>query len=225
MTKLLPPAAGDAELAEVIASGAAQLQVEIDPARVSRLVAYLHLIEHWNATYNLTAVRNVHVMATQHIVDSLSAIPTLRRLLRESGRSQVLDVGSGAGLPGVVMAIVDPHIEVTCVDSVGKKVAFIIQASGALALRNLSAVHGRVEAMSPPPAYDVVVSRAFASLTDFVTSTRHLLSPGGWWMAMKGKVPHQELMAAEHLCLTLEVEPLEVPGLDAERCLVLGQPK
>ncbi len=226
MTELLSSAAGiDAELAAIIATGAAQLKVELEPGRVDRLVAYLHLIERWNATYNLTAVRGLNAMATQHIVDSLSAIPTLRRLFRGPGRGRVLDVGSGAGLPGVVMAIVEPGIDVTCVDSVGKKAAFITQASGTLGLRNLSAVHARVEAMRPPPAYDVVVSRAFASVSDFIASASHLLSPGGWWMAMKGKVPHQELSAAERLSVTLEVEPLHVPGLDAERCLVLGRPK
>lgn len=227
MTELAPSAlGGDAGLAALIANGAAQLEVELDPGRVDRLVAYLHLIERWNATYNITAVRGLHAMATQHIVDSLSAIPTLRRLLRGRVRGRVLDVGSGAGLPGVVMAIVEPGIDVTCVDSVGKKVAFITQASGVLALGNLSAVHTRVEAMRPPPAYDVVVSRAFASITDFIASTRHLLNPGAWWMAMKGGVPLHELAAtAERLCVTLEVESLHVPGLEAERCLVLGRQK
>lgn len=214
---------GDADLAAVISSGAARLGVDIEAVQIAELVVYLRLIDRWNGTYNLTAVRTLRAMATQHILDSLAVIPTFRSLFPREAVRRVLDVGSGAGLPGVVIAIVDRGASVVCVDSVGKKAAFVTQVASTLALGNLSAIHARVEAMRPPPSFGLIISRAFASLADFVSSTRHMLQPEGWWVAMKGKVPHQELAEADRLGVAFKVQPLHVPGLDAERCLLIGQ--
>ena len=136
----------------------------------------------------------------------------------------MLDVGSGGGLPGVVLAIMLPALDVTCVDSVGKKAAFIRQAAGTLALPNLHAVHSRVEALKLPP-FDIIVARAFASLADFVSLTRGHLGAGGVWLAMKGKPPGAEIAALARDVEVFHVEPLHVPGLGAERCLVWMRPK
>jgi 16S rRNA (guanine527-N7)-methyltransferase len=135
----------------------------------------------------------------------------------------VNDVGSGAGLPGVVIAILDPAADVRCVDAVGKKVAFVQQVAGELALRNLRAVHARVEAVHEQA--DVVASRAFAPLDRFVAGTRHLLAPGGVWMAMKGRRPEAELRALPGSIEVFHVEPLHVPDLGEERCLVWMRPR
>jgi 16S rRNA (guanine527-N7)-methyltransferase len=212
----------DADLAAVITSGATRLGVDLEAERTGHLVAYVRLIERWNATYNLTAVRDARAMATQHVVDSLSAIASVRAHLPGDNR-RILDVGSGAGLPGVVIAIVDKEAVVTCVDSVGKKAAFVKHVAITLGLDNLSAVHARVESMRAPPAFGLIVSRAFASLSTLVSSTRHLLGSGGWWLAMKGKVPLEEIRDASAAGVVFEVERISVPGLDAQRCLLLGR--
>ena len=212
----------DAHLAALILDGAAQLGIDLDPERVDRLVAYLRLIDRWNSTYNLTAIRGLSAMATQHVVDSLAAIPTLRTLLSPVGGDRIIDVGSGAGLPGVVMAIVEKATSVVCVDSVGKKAAFLTHVAGTLGLGNLSGFHARVEEMRSPSQFDIVVSRAFSSLADLISSTRHLLRPAGRWMAMKGKVPHQEMTDAVALGVHMQVRNIIVPGLAAERCLIVA---
>lgn len=188
------------------------------------LVAYVDLLARWNATYNLTAVRERDAVWAQHIADCLAVLPALDRHLATGGVRRVLDVGSGGGLPGVVLALMRPALDVTCVDAVGKKAAFVRQVAGALALPQLRAVHGRVEALRAPP-FDLVTSRAFASLADFVRLTRPLLAPGGTWLAMKGKVPADEIAALPADVTVFHVEPISVPGLDAERCLVWIKPK
>lgn len=188
------------------------------------LVAYVDLLARWNATYNLTAVREREAVWAQHIADCLAVLPALDRHLAGGGTRRVLDVGSGGGLPGVVLALMRPALDVTCVDAVGKKAAFVRQVAGALALPNLHAVHGRVEALRAPP-FDLVTSRAFASLADFVRLTRPLLAPGGSWLAMKGKLPANEIAALPADVMVFHVEPIGVPGLDAERCLVWIKPK
>ena len=174
-------------------------------------------------------------MLTQHLVDCLAVVPALERQL--AGRpvttpttppARVLDVGSGGGLPGVVLAIADESLQVTCVDTVGKKSAFVRQVAGQLALPGLQAVHARVEAL-PAAArgtgFDVVTSRAFSSLADFTRLTADLLVPGGVWMAMKGKAPDDEIAALPAGVEVFHVEHLQVPGLDAERCLVWMRPR
>jgi 16S rRNA (guanine527-N7)-methyltransferase len=212
----------DEDLAQIVTGGASRLGIALGNEPANQLVSYLRLIERWNATYNLTAVRSLEAMATQHIVDSMSVMPALRTRLA-GGENRILDVGAGAGLPGVVVAILERDAAVVCVDSVGKKAAFVRQVAATLGLQNLSAVHSRVEAMTAPPAFGVIVSRAFSSLLDFVSSTRHLLAAGGSWIAMKGKVPLQELSDAERSGATFEVEQVIVPGLYAERCLIVGR--
>jgi 16S rRNA (guanine527-N7)-methyltransferase len=184
-----------------------------------RLGHYLSLLAKWNAAYNLTAVRAPAQMQTQHLADCLTVIAPLRRQLGVGKAARLLDVGSGGGLPGVVLAISEPRWAVTCVDSVGKKAAFIRQVASELALSNLHTVHARVESMMSPP-FDVVTARAFSSLADFTRLTQALVAPGGVWMAMKGKRPDEEIAALPHDIDVFHVEPITVPNLGADRCLI-----
>ncbi len=186
---------------------------------VDQLLAYLDLLQRWNATYNLTAVRDPERMLTQHVADCMAVVSPLRRHFGSAPSRRLLDVGSGGGLPGVVIAILNPEIDVTCVDTVGKKAAFLQQVAASLPLRNLHSQHARVEQMKTAP-FDVVTSRAFASLADFVDLTGQHLAMGGVWLAMKGKDPADELAALPIGIDVFHVEQLDVPGLDAERCLV-----
>lgn len=196
------------------------LGLGLGDAQVGGLAAYLALLQRWNATYNLTAVRDPAEMLVQHLADCLAVVPALRRWrIAHPDVRRVLDVGSGGGLPGVVLALADPDLRVTCVDTVGKKAAFVQQVALELRLANLASVHGRVEALREPP-FDLVVSRAFASLADFVGWTERSLAPSGTWLAMKGKRPEDEMVALPRSVEVFHVEPLVVPGLNAERCLV-----
>lgn len=197
------------------------LKLELGNEQIARLLDYLDLIGKWTKVYNLTAVRDPGEMLTHHLLDSLAAVRPLRRYLDEAGLEQaasLLDVGSGAGLPGVVIAVCCPGIAVSCVDTVAKKVAFIKQAALALALPNLNGIHARVETLNGP--YDVVCSRAFASLADFTNWSGAALAPAGAWMAMKGKHPAAELAVLPRGIKVFHVEQLNVPGLDAERCIL-----
>ena len=204
---------------------AQRLDLVLGEGDIDQLLAYLDLLQRWNATYNLTAVRDPDRMLTQHVVDCLAVIPPLRRQLGSAAPRRLLDVGSGGGLPGVVIAILNPSaINVTCVDTVGKKAAFVQQVAASLRLRNLHSQHARVEQMKAS-AFDVVTSRAFASLTDFVSLTRQHLAGDGIWLAMKGKDPVDERAALPANIDVFHVEQLTVPGLDAERCLVWMRPK
>lgn len=204
--------------AQALRADATALTLELPEAALDRLVRYLALLRKWNDTYNLTAVRDAAQMRVQHIADCLAVVQPLRR---ELGRrpSRLLDVGSGGGLPGVVLAVLEPRWDVSCVDAVGKKSAFVRQVAGELVLPNLHALHARVETMPGPP-FDVIVSRAFASLVDFVRLTRPLLAPTGQWMAMKGRRPDGEIAGLPADVEVFHVEQLNVPGLGAERCLV-----
>lgn len=184
-----------------------------------RLQRYLNLLVKWNTTYNLTAVRDPAQMRAQHLADCVAVIEPLRRQLGNGVPARVLDVGSGGGLPGAVLAIAESVWDVTCVDAVGKKTAFIRQVAGELALPNLHAVHARVETLVAPP-FDVITARAFASLADLAHQTSALLATGGVWMAMKGKRPNDEIAALPPGVTAFHVEPLVVPGLPADRCLV-----
>jgi 16S rRNA (guanine527-N7)-methyltransferase len=204
-----------------LADATAQLQLVLDDPTADRLVAYLDLLQRWNGTYNLTAVRDPSEMLTQHLFDCLAVIEPLRRV---AGAGRLLDVGSGGGLPGVVIALLCPGWQVVCVATVGKKAAFIQQAAVELRLPNLRAQHARVESLALPP-FDVITSRAFASLQDFVRLTRTSLSPGGVWMAMKGKRPDDELAGLPADIDVFHVEQLTVPDLAAERCIVWMRPR
>jgi 16S rRNA (guanine527-N7)-methyltransferase len=184
-----------------------------------RFERYLNLLVKWNAAYNLTAVRDPAQMRTQHLADCLAVVAPLRRELGSANSARILDVGSGGGLPGVVLAISEPGWDVTCVDAVGKKAAFIRQVAGELALPNLHAEHTRVETLDAAP-FDVIIARAFASLVELTELTRHVLAARGLWMAMKGKRPDDEIAALPPDVTAFHVEPLDVPDLAAERCLV-----
>jgi 16S rRNA (guanine527-N7)-methyltransferase len=195
------------------------LNLVLDEAQVGHLLDYLGLIQKWTKVYNLTAVRDPQEMLTHHLLDSLAAIAPLRRqLVGVPLPARLLDVGSGAGLPGIVIAICCPDMVVHCVDTVGKKAAFIQQVAASLKLPNLRGVHARVESLTDK--YDVVSSRAFASLADFTSWSVGALAEQGVWMAMKGKHPGDEIAALPVDVKVFHVEQLVVPGLDAERCIV-----
>jgi len=201
-------------------AGLAALKLDLSDVQVGQLLDYLDLIAKWTQVYNLTAVRDPAEMLTHHLLDSLAVIAPLRRHLAHAGleKARLLDVGSGAGLPGVVIAICCPDVDVSCVDTVAKKAAFIKQAALALKLPNLAGVHARVETISQP--FDVICSRAFASLHDFTQWSAGALAPAGVWLAMKGKHPADEISALPASAEVFHVEQLQVPGLGAERCIV-----
>lgn len=208
-------------------AGLADLGLDLSDAVVGRLLAHQQLISKWNKVYNLTAVRDPAEMLTHHLLDCLAVVRPLRAYLQQAGvidPVEILDVGSGSGLPGVALASIDSAWHVTCVDTVAKKAMFIRQVAAEIGLPNLRAEHARVENLSPKP-WQVITSRAFASLADFVGLTRDLLAPGGVWMAMKGKVPDDEIAALPADVEVFHVEQLSVPGLDAQRCLVWIRPK
>ena len=211
------------DLLQSLKAGVGELGLALSEAQLGQLLDYLALIQKWNKVYNLTAVRDPAEILTHHLLDSLAVIRPLRQQLQ--GRApadgqgfRLLDVGSGAGLPGVVIAICCPDVAVTCVDTVAKKATFIQQAALTLKLPNLKGLHARVENLDDH--YDVVSSRAFASLADFVSWSREALAPAGLWLAMKGKHPADELAVLPAGVEVFHVEQLSVPGLDAERCIV-----
>lgn len=218
-------------LRPALVAAAQQLGLSLSDSQIEQLLAYQGLIQKWNKVYNLTAVRDPQAMLTQHLVDSLSLLPALLR--HAGGRPlRMMDVGSGGGLPGVVVAICAPQIDVTCVDAVAKKASFIKQVAAELGLRNLHGEHSRVEALEVPP-FDLITSRAFASLLDFTSLTRQHLKPGAEsgaksdaiWLAMKGQHPAEELAALPPDLDVFHVEQLQVPGLDAQRCLIWIKPR
>ncbi|MBT3065531.1 16S rRNA (guanine(527)-N(7))-methyltransferase RsmG [Rhodoferax sp. U11-2br] len=203
--------------------GLAELGLVLTDEQVGRLLDYLGLIQKWTKVYNLTAVRDPAEMLTHHLLDSLAVIKPLQHQLTDATSSfKLLDVGSGAGLPGVVIAICCPDITVHCVDTVAKKAAFIQQVAVTLKLSNLRGVHARVESLTDK--YQVVSSRAFASLLDFTNWSTQALAEQGIWMAMKGKHPAEEMAALPSAVSVFHVEQLEVPGLGAERCIVWMRP-
>lgn len=209
------------EMEETLRAGLRALTLDLSDTQIHQLLDYQDLIGKWTKVYNLTAVRDPAEMLTHHLLDSLAAIAPLKRHLQQAGLEQgstLLDVGSGAGLPGVVIAMCCPAVAVTCVDTVAKKAAFIKQTALALKLPNLSGLHARVESIDEP--FDVICSRAFASLHDFTQWSDSALAAKGVWMAMKGKHPVDELAALPATVKMFHVEQLKVPGLDAERCVV-----
>jgi 16S rRNA (guanine527-N7)-methyltransferase len=207
-------------------AGLKALQLDLSDQQIGQLLDYLDLIAKWTKVYNLTAVRDPAEMMTHHLLDSLAVIAPLRRHVQQAGLAQgarLLDVGSGAGLPGLVIAVCCPAVAVTCVDTVAKKAAFIKQAALALKLPNLTGLHARVETISQ--SFDVICSRAFASLADFTQWSAGALAPQGVWMAMKGKHPADEIAALPATVEVFHVEQLAVPGLAAERCLLWLRPR
>lgn len=211
----------DASLRLQLEQAAPKLGLELSAVQVDHLFAYLALIQKWTKVYNLTAVRDPAEMLTHHLLDSLAVIAPLRAQIAKTPFAtglRLLDVGSGAGLPGVVIAICCPEIRVDCVDTVAKKAAFIQQVAVSLKLPNLRGVHARVENLTDK--YQVISSRAFASLVDFTNWSKAALAEQGIWMAMKGKNPVDEVAALPVGVGVFHVEQLVVPGLDAERCIV-----
>jgi 16S rRNA (guanine527-N7)-methyltransferase len=204
--------------AELLQQGLSALRLELSAAAQSTLLAYVALLKKWNSTYNLTAIRDEREMITQHLLDSLSVLPALQKSAL-AGRRWA-DVGSGAGLPGIPLAIAYPDLEMTLVETVEKKSAFQRQAKIELGLTNIAIHGGRVEDM-PGGLFDAVISRAFAELADFIRLAGHLPAPGGRLYAMKGAVPEDELSRLPSGWAVLECTRLSVPGLDAQRHLIV----
>jgi 16S rRNA (guanine527-N7)-methyltransferase len=203
-------------LAGALSEGLNQLGLALSPAQQQQLLDYLDLLGKWNKIYNLTAVRDPAQMLTQHLLDCLAVVQPLKARL--PALQTVLDVGAGGGLPAVVLAVACPQWQVSAVDTVAKKAAFIQTAAHSLGLPNLRGIHARVEDLAE--GYDLVCSRAFASLADFTSWSAAALKPGGVWMAMKGRVPDEELAALPPGVRVDEVQLLQVPGLEAQRCVV-----
>ena len=200
-----------------LAQGITQLDLEISAEQQQQLMAYLALLQKWNKVYNLTAIREAEQMVSHHLLDSLAVLPHL-------WSGSWLDVGCGAGLPGLVLAIVRPQWHFTLLDSNGKKTSFVQQAVIELGLQNVTVCCARVEEMQSPQKFDGIISRAFAETADFIALTRHLRAEKGRWAAMKG-TPEQELERLPEDVAVERIIPLNVSGLDAARCLVILKAK
>lgn len=201
-------------LTTMLTGGAASLQLDLSQQQITLLIDYLALLIKWNAVYNLTAVRDPAQMVIQHVLDSLSVVCAF------DGASNVLDVGAGGGLPGMVLAIARPDMQVALIDTVHKKTAFLTQVKVELGLRNVTVHTARVEQLRVAQQFDVITSRAFAELADFINWSGHLLVPGGRFIAMKGVNPEQEISRLPAGWRVREVRALTVPGLQAERHLI-----
>ena len=215
------------DLRQQLEQGAKQLGLNLSAEQFDKLMGFLDLLQKWNKVYNLTSVRDPQEMMSLHMLDSLAAVPALQRHVASLGkaageRTAQLDVGSGGGLPGVVFAVCCPEVDIHCVDTVGKKAAFLQQVAVSLKLPNLKGIHARVETLKGP--YEIVSCRAFASLIDFTTWSRPAIAANGIWLAMKGKHPQDEIDALGQDVQVFHVEPLQVPHLDAERCIVWAKP-
>jgi len=198
----------------MLAEGARALQLALDERQLAQLLDYLALLAKWNAVYNLTAVREPSQMVTQHLLDSLAIVPAF------SAAENVLDVGAGGGLPGMVLAVARPHMKVSLIDTVHKKTAFLTQAKAELELANVTVHTGRVEQLQVSQQFDVITSRAFADLSDFINWSSHLLQPKGRFIAMKGVLPEEEIARLPAGWKVSAIRPLQVPGLNAERHLI-----
>ncbi len=197
---------------DLLASGIAEMGLDVSRETQEKLLAYLALLQKWNKVYNLTAVRDPMEMVTLHLLDSLSVLPHVNS-------NNLLDVGSGGGLPGIVLAICKPELRVTTIDTVQKKAIFMRQVKGELSLDNLTVIHARVESYQPAEKFEAIISRAFSDIALFIKLTQHLLLDKGKWLAMKGQLPHEELQG---LVVKLnKTVPLKVAGLDAERHLLI----
>jgi len=211
--------------ADAIASAASEFGLQLGASQSQALAHYAALLQRWNKVHNLTAIETPAQVLTHHLLDSLAIVPEVQRVA--GGRSlQVLDVGAGGGLPGIPLAIAAPHLQVTLVDKVQKKIAFLTQAKLELALTNVACIHARVETLQTESPFQLITARAFASLATLVSLTRHLLAPNGWWCAMKGTLPSAELDELQRSTPDVRVAHtvrLNVPRLDAERHLVWMQ--
>ncbi|HEX5802770.1 MAG TPA: 16S rRNA (guanine(527)-N(7))-methyltransferase RsmG [Azospira sp.] len=200
--------------AEQLSAGLQALAIELPAAAQAKLLAYAAFLEKWNRTYSLTALRDPRLAVSHHLLDSLAILPYV-------SAANLLDVGSGGGQPGIPLAIARPELAVTLLDSNGKKTAFLQQAAIELGLNNVQVVTARVESFRPASGFAAITSRAFAELADFVGLTRHLLAPGGEWLAMKGQHPDVEMNKLPAGVSVTAVHRLAVPGVDGERHLVV----
>jgi 16S rRNA (guanine527-N7)-methyltransferase len=201
-------------LSQALAKGIQELKLDLNDKQHEQLLDYLALLFKWNSVYNLTSVRDPMQMVTLHMLDSLAALPAF------SEATNVLDVGAGGGLPGIVLAIARPEMKVSLIDTVHKKTAFLTQVKAELELRNVTVYTMKVEQLQVPHKFDVITSRAFADLSDFVNWSGHLLAEGGQFIALKGVAPPEEQERLPKEWKTTELRPLQVPGLQAERHLV-----
>jgi 16S rRNA (guanine527-N7)-methyltransferase len=201
-------------LQDMLATGIQEMALNVSPAQQEQLMDYLGLMFKWNAVYNLTSLRDPQQMVTHHLLDSLAAVPAFQ------DAKNVLDVGSGGGLPGIVLAIVRPDMKVSMIDTVHKKTAFLTQVKAELGLANVTVYTMRVEQLQVSDKFDVITSRAFADLSDFVNWSGHLLAEGGRYIALKGTAPMDEQQRLPAAWKITSVQPLQVPRLGAERHLV-----
>ena len=206
-----------AAIADVLKQGIAALELNLGEAQVEKLLDYLALLNKWNSVYNLTSVRDPMQMVTLHVLDSLAAVPAF------AGAQNVLDVGAGGGLPGMVLAISRPDMKVAMIDTVHKKTAFLNQVKAELELANVTVYTKQVQQLEVKTKFDVITSRAFADLSDFVNWSGHLLQEGGQFIALKGTAPEDERERLPAPWKVQKLQPLAVPGLDAERHLVFIQ--
>lgn len=206
-----------AAIADVLQQGIAALELNLDEAQVAKLLDYLALLNKWNSVYNLTSVRDPMQMVTLHVLDSLAAVPAF------AGAKNVLDVGAGGGLPGMVLAISRPDMKVSMIDTVHKKTAFLNQVKAELELANVTVYTKQVQQLEVKTKFEVITSRAFADLSDFVNWSGHLLQEGGQFIALKGTAPEDERERLPAPWKVQKLQPLAVPGLDAERHLVFIQ--
>lgn len=201
-----------------LSRGASELSLQLSDQQIARLLDYLALLSKWNAVYNLTSVRDPLQMVSQHLLDSLAAVSAF------AGARYVLDVGAGGGLPGIVLAIwaaeAQPQMQISMIDTVHKKTAFLTQVKAELNLTNVRVFTSRVEEWQAPQQFDVITSRAFAELSDFINWTSHLLAENGRYIALKGVVPEMEISALPATWTPTEVRALQVPSLQAERHLI-----
>jgi 16S rRNA (guanine527-N7)-methyltransferase len=204
-------------VADALERGAEALGLTLGEAQYAQLERYLDLLEKWNRVYNLTAIRERDRMVTHHLLDSLAVLPYVQG-------TRMVDIGSGAGLPGIPIAVARPSLSVVLLESNQKKAAFLRQASAELRLENIAIDTERVEAWRPPKLFDTIISRAFAELGEFVAASAHLLAPGGVWLAMKGAAPSDEIEQLPPAYRVLEVIKLTIPQLDAARHLVMVGP-
>lgn len=204
-------------LAKVLADGIAEMGLDISAEQQARLMAYLQLMHKWNAVYNLTSLRDPMQMVTHHLLDSLAAVPAF------ADAKNVLDVGAGGGLPGTVLAITRPDMKVAMIDTVHKKTAFLTQVKAELGLVNVTVHTMKVQDLQVSDKFDVITSRAFADLSDFVNWSEHLLAEGGKFIALKGVAPSEERERLPQDWKVTDLQPLQVPRLGAERHLVFIQ--
>ena len=201
------------KLEKRLQQGLREMGLELPPPAETKLLNFLELLEKWNKTYNLTAVRDPEQMVPRHLLDSLSVLPYLHGL-------RVLDIGTGAGLPGIPLALARPDLEFTLIDSNAKKTRFATQALHELGLKNVAVVQERVEKFHPAEKFDTLIARAFASIPDMLAASRHLCAPNGRFLVMKGVFPQEELAAVTD-GYRAEVKQLTIPGLDAARHMVI----